>query len=118
MNGWRADEARNEVRSRGTNEWIERAHDSFGEENLTDRYLCECSDIDCTSTVTLTRSEYEAVRADGHLFAIMRHHENPELDSLIVEYSRYSIVAKLPGLPAQIAYGSNPRSPSWLGSDG
>jgi hypothetical protein len=112
MTDWREAEARNEVRSRGTNEWIEAAHDSFGEGNVRDRYLCECSDLSCTSTVALTRVEYEAVRADGHFFAIEPHHENPELDALVVEYARYSIVAKLPGVPAQIAYASDPRRPS------
>jgi hypothetical protein len=112
MTDWRAEEARNEVRSRSTNEWIEAAHDSFGEDNDMDRYLCECSDVSCASTVTLTRPEYEAVRAKGHTFAIMLHHENPEIDSLLVEYPRYSLVAKLPGTPASIAYASDPRRPS------
>jgi hypothetical protein len=109
MSDWRADEANNEVRSRGTNEWIQAAHDSFGEESEMDRYLCECSDLSCASTVSLTRPEYEAVRADGHTFAIMQHHENPEIDALLIEHPRYSIVAKLPGVPATIAYASDPR---------
>lgn len=112
MSGWRAEETRNEVRSRGTNEWIEAAHDSFNEGKETDRYLCECSDFACTSTVALTRPEYEAVRADGHHFAITLHHENPEIDSLVAEHVRYSIVAKLPGLPSRIAFASDPRVPS------
>jgi hypothetical protein len=109
MTDWRADEARNEVRSRSTNEWIQAAHDSFGEDNPMDRYLCECSDANCASTVTLTRPEYESVRADGNTFAVMLHHENPEIDSLIAEYARYSLVAKLPGMPSNIAYAADPR---------
>ena len=109
MTDWRADEARNEVRSRSTNEWIKAAHESFGEGNDMDRYLCECSDPSCANTVTLTRPEYEALRADGLTFAVMLHHENPEIDALIAEYARYSIVAKLPGTPASIAYASDPR---------
>ena len=112
MTDWRAEEARNEVRSRSTNEWIEAAHDSFGEDSDMDRYLCECSDAGCASTVTLTRPEYEAVRAKGHTFAIMLHHENPEIDALLAEFPRYSLVAKLPGVPASIANASDPRRPS------
>jgi hypothetical protein len=109
---WRADEVRNEVRSRSTNEWIEATHDSFGGSNDLDRYLCECSDATCGSTVALTRPEYEAVRADGHLFVIRLHHENPEIDSVVAEYPRYSLVAKLPGMPSGIAYASDPRRPT------
>ncbi len=51
----------------------------------------------CAAVVSLTRAEYEAVRADGLRFFIAEHHENPELDLLVVEHERYSIVAKLPG---------------------
>jgi hypothetical protein len=109
MNDYRREEAINETRSRQTNEWIEAANDRFGAKNAMDEYRCECSDGMCASVVSLTRIEYEAVRADGVRFFIAPHHENPELDGLIVEHDRYSIVAKLPGEPAEIARSSDPR---------
>ena len=109
MNDYRREEAINETRSRQTNEWIEAANDRFGAKNAMDEYRCECSDGMCASVVSLTRIEYEAVRADGVRFFIASHHENPELDGLIVELDRYSIVAKLPGEPAEIARSSDPR---------
>ena len=62
------------------------------------------------SVVSLTRREYEAVRADGLRFIIAVNHENPELDRLVAAHERYSIVAKLPGEPARIALDSDPRS--------
>ena len=51
------------------------------------------------------------MRADGHTFAIMLHHENPEIDALLAEYPRHSIVARLPAMPSSVAYASDPRRP-------
>ena len=109
MSDYRREEAINETRSRQTNEWIEAANDRFGADNPMDEYRCECSDSMCADVVSLTRIEYEAVRADGCGSSSPTHHENPELDRLIVEHERYSIVAKLPGEPARIALDSDPR---------
>jgi hypothetical protein len=111
----RSDDVRTEVRSRRTNEWIRSARRSFGDAvgdaDGTDRYHCECSDAGCTSTIALLASEYESVRGDGRDFAIMRDHEDPELDAVLAERARYSIVRKLPGMPARIAGESDPRRP-------
>jgi hypothetical protein len=109
MSDYRREEAINETRSRQTNEWIQEANDNFGAENPMDEYRCECSDGACASVLSLTRVEYEAVRADGLRFIIAVNHENPELDRLVAAHERYSIVAKLPGEPARIALDSDPR---------
>ena len=109
MSDYRREEAINETRSRQTNEWIEQANDRFGAGNAMDEYRCECSDGLCADVVSLTRVEYEAVRADGLRFIIAADHENPELDRLVAAHGRYSIVAKLPGEPARIALDSDPR---------
>jgi hypothetical protein len=42
-------------------------------------------------------------------FFIATHHENPELDQLIIEHGG-TRSAKLPGEPARIALGSDPRN--------
>lgn len=109
MNDYRREEAINETRTRQTNEWIEDANDRFGAEHPMDEYRCECSDDACTSVMSLTRAEYEAVRAEGRRFIIAVDHENPELDTLLSSNERYSIVAKIPGQAANIALDSNPR---------
>ena len=109
MSGYRREEAINETRSRQTNEWIEEANDKFGADHPMDEYQCECSDRQCVDVVSLTRVEYEDVRADGLRFFIAIDHENPELDHLVATHDRYSIVSKLPGEPARIALDSDPR---------
>jgi hypothetical protein len=112
VSDWQHEEVLNEVRSRRTNEWIEATNDSFGGAHAMDRYLCECSDIACTSTVSLTRAEYEIVRSDGLQFAITVDHENPELDRVREEHPRYTIVTKMPGDPARTAIATDPRRPA------
>ena len=80
MSDYRREEAINETRARQTNEWIEEANDRFGANHPMDEYRCECSDGVCTAVVSLTRIEYEDVRADGLRFFIATDHENPEPD--------------------------------------
>jgi hypothetical protein len=109
MSDYRREEAISETRSCQTNEWIQEANDKFGADSPMDEYRCECSDRQCVDVVSLTRSEYEAVRADGMRFIIAVDHENPELDRLVAVHERYSVVAKLPGEPARIALDSDPR---------
>ncbi len=109
MSDYRREEAINETRSRQTNEWIEAANDRFGAKSAMDEYRCECSNMLCAEIVSLTRMEYEAVRADGLRFFIATDHENPELDQVLAEHERYSVVAKMPGEPARIALDSDPR---------
>jgi hypothetical protein len=94
---------------RTRNEWIEEANDRF--ETLGDyEFLCECSDEHCTSTVSLSREDYETVRAMPTRFVIALNHENPEIDQPIVELQRFAIIQKLPGEPALLALETDPRA--------
>jgi hypothetical protein len=65
----------------------------------------------CASTISLTRIEYEEVRAYGTHFAIALDHESPDLDLLVSERTGFSIIRKLPGFPARLATASDPRRP-------
>jgi hypothetical protein len=108
MSDWREQEVGNETSSREINEWIDESSpgaDSGG----TYPYVCECSDGACKSTIALTHAEYEEVRAYGTHFAIARDHESPDLDLMVSERARFTIVRKLPGLPARLANASDPR---------
>ena len=74
MRDWREEEAVNETVFREMNEWTEEANDSIGLARPTDEYLCECSDRRCTEPISMTRSEYEAVRDFPVRFAIALNH--------------------------------------------
>jgi hypothetical protein len=107
MSDWRAQEVMNETRSREINEWIEDSNeDSAGAD---DPFVCECSELGCTSTLALTHVEYEEVRSDGTHFAIATNHENPDLDVLLSQRIGFAIIRKLPGMPSRLALAADPR---------
>jgi hypothetical protein len=110
MISWREREAQNEVRFRDQNEWIEKASDSFGGFPLTETYVCECGDGACTETIELTRAEYESVRSEPTHFVLAPNHENPEVESVVAESSRFAVVDKFEALARRIALAADPRS--------
>jgi hypothetical protein len=114
MPDWRVLEVENELRFRNANEAIETASDVHGHQAM-EVYICECSDAGCTAPISLTRIEYEGIRSHGSWFAIATDHENPEIDHVLVENTRFSTIAKLPGDPARLAEFKNPRrwAPAW-----
>jgi hypothetical protein len=107
MSDWHEQEVANETRSREINEWIDESNESSG--GPAESFVCECSDGACTSTITLTHLEYEEVRADGTHFAIATDHESPDLDVLLSERVGFTIIRKLPGMPARLAVATDPR---------
>jgi hypothetical protein len=110
MVDWRDQEATNETVFREMNEWTLEANDArFGAERPPDVYLCECSDRRCTQPISLTRREYEAVRAVGVRFAIALDHENPEIEHVRAENDRFATVEKFLGSGARIARATDPR---------
>jgi hypothetical protein len=106
---WRMAEARNQAGSRETNDWIEGATDSFASDEPLTVYTCECGDAGCGESVSLTRAEYEAVRAQDTRFVIALDHENPEVERVVSETGRYAVIEKLPGFGADHAHRTDPR---------
>ena len=103
MSDWRDQEVRNEAHSRDRNEWIENVRGEIGKVGATEVYVCECGDAACEERIRLTRPEYEAVRGYSTRFCIAVDHENPEIDQLVSEGGRFSVVQKIAGRPARIA---------------
>ena len=110
MSDWREQEATNETIFREMNEWSHDGNDRPpGGDDLTDTYLCECSDRACTEPIDLTQLEYEAVRAVPIRFAIALDHENPEIDRVLTENVRFATVEKFLTPGAKIARETDPR---------
>lgn len=104
VNDWREQEVLNESRSRDRNEWIAQTRGAVALDHETEElFVCECSDPACRARITLTRIEYEAVRGYPTRFAIATDHENPEVDQLVSEGGRFTVVQKIAGTPARIA---------------
>lgn len=110
MSEYLEQEAENETTFRDMNEWTQEANDARDRVSRPmEIYLCECSDRRCTEPISLTRAEYEAVRAFPVRFAIALNHENPEIDRVLVENDRFAIVEKFYGVGARIARATDPR---------
>ena len=96
--------ARNQSLCREVNERIESIADTAGDLQL----LCECADLECTETVSLSVAEYEVIRASSVRFPIALGHVFPEVEEIVEENERYAVVQKL-GKAAEISDKLDPR---------
>jgi hypothetical protein len=84
--------ARNEALFREVNERVEEISGRAGLDTID--FICECGDADCTMPISLTRPEYERIRADPVLFAVLRGHAIPEVEDVVTESDRFQVVRK------------------------
>jgi hypothetical protein len=84
--------ARNEALFREVNERVEEISERHGLETID--FICECGNADCTMAISLTAPEYEEVRADPVLFAILPGHAIPEVEDVVAEGDRFHVVRK------------------------
>jgi hypothetical protein len=101
--------AKNEALFRQVNERIEEVNEKLGGAELSD-FLCECGDDDCTTPISMTLEEYEAVRSVPTHFAIAPGHEVVDVEAVIRTGERYSVVEKFSGDAEPIAAETDPRS--------
>jgi hypothetical protein len=71
---------------------------------------CECDDEACRVCVSLTRAEYEAVRAYGSRFVVGINHENPENSWVLSENLRFAVIDVVAGDARYQVLARNPRS--------
>ena len=101
--------ARNEAGAREMNERIE---ESYGSHRL-DTHLsivCECGLAECDIFLRVTKAEYEDVRSDPRRFMIERSHLVPDVEDVVFETDRFTVVAKREGRPAEVATRTDPRA--------
>jgi hypothetical protein len=101
----------NEALFRTVNEEIQRLNRGMAE--LSDETLhivCECGKLECSLQLVVPIVDYERVRADARLFFVKAGHELPDVETVVEETSRFSVVRKDAGEPAAIAEALDPRS--------
>lgn len=86
--------AENESLFRSINESIQEVASSLGGETHLYEYLCECSNRDCTSRISLTLSQYGDVRANPARFVLVRGHEIPDIEHVVGELPECFVVEK------------------------
>ena len=72
--------------------------------------VCECGDADCAERIRMSASEYEALRRDPALFAVVPGHEAQDVEFVRERRGEYDIVEKNPGAPMALAEDTDPRS--------
>ena len=99
----------NEVLFRQVNERLEQLNETFGSLTGEAAYVCECGDSSCIEQITLTLAEYEHIRSDPTLFAIVPGHDLPEVEDVVQRKPDFHVVRKRPGGPAELAVALDPR---------
>jgi len=105
--------AKNEALFRSVNERVKELSDrapqvSVAKPDAVEGYLCECADIECTERVAMTSEEYERVRSNALWFFVALGHVVPEIERVVAENERYSVVEKGPG-EREIVQATDPR---------
>jgi hypothetical protein len=100
--------AQNEATSRDINEKIEQVQAKSPDDYF--RIVCECGQRDCTRVIAISVPEYEAVRSDARHFAVVSTHVMPDVEDVVRETDRFSVVCKHEGTPARVAEDEDPRS--------
>ena len=68
-------------------------------------FICECGSRACAERVTLSISEYEAVREDRRSFAVVPGHVFPEAEDVVIGNDRFEVVRKT-GTAGEVAAAS------------
>ena len=97
--------ARNQALFREVNERLLELADGFQDGSM--QFVCECSQEDCTETLTLSHERYESVRAHSTFFVIATDHEILEVEKVIDSNDGYTIVQKV--MASDYAVATDPR---------
>jgi hypothetical protein len=98
--------AENEAAFRDANERIESAAIEFDPPLERVPFLCECDDVACRDLIPLTCEEYEHIRADGAMFAVVLGHSTG--GEIVEERDGYAVIRKTDG-EAAVARALDPR---------
>ena len=100
---------KNEAVTREINERIEEAKAGGPSESHL-RMLCECGQPQCSDLVAITIGEYQQVRSDPRTFAVANGHVVVDVEFVVSETGRFTVVQKREGTPAGVAEALDPRS--------
>jgi len=72
-------------------------------------FVCGCGNAECSETVELTLTDYEAARSQADLFLLVPGHEIGEFERVVEQNERFTLVEKVAEGEA-IAPRLNPRA--------
>jgi hypothetical protein len=108
--------AKNEALFRNLNERLKELDDRLDTSVIgapagdREEFFCECGQLDCMARFEMTREQYEAVRAHSERFMVLEGHVDPTIERVVETHERFVVVEKLPGVPAEVARVTDPRT--------
>src|SRR3954447_11809118 len=99
----------NEAVFRQVNEQLEALADRFSSPGDALDLICECGDARCDQRLVLSRSQYERLRADPVLFAVVPGHVAPDVEDVVGHGPGYEVVRRQAALPTDVAAATDPR---------
>jgi hypothetical protein len=102
----------NEAVFREVNERLESLNETFAALTGTMSIICECGKSVCSERFDIDRRDYEDLRRNSHLFAVVPGHVIPDVEHVIEHRAGYDIVRKDAGEAARVAEQTDPRSPA------
>jgi hypothetical protein len=100
--------ARTEALFRDVNERIAESAQRFEAEST--KFVCECSDPNCTHRVDASLDEYEDVRADGATFMLAPGHAHSDIERVLEDRGRFHVVEKVQKTVRATVKRLNPRA--------
>jgi len=94
----------NEAVFREVNERVRDLNEAFG--TITDKVeiVCECADPECTEQITMSVSEYGALRSEPDRFVVVPGHAAPtDVEEVVEHGAGWEMVKKREGGPADLA---------------
>jgi hypothetical protein len=102
--------AQNEILYRSINERIENINKELDTvASFKGEWICECSDMHCTTRVVATIAEYESVRSNPRTFIVAPGHVDPYVEHVVRGNERFTVVEK-EGAAAEAAELQDARS--------
>lgn len=93
--------ARNEFLFRAVNEEILKMEGGQARAEPID-FMRECADQNCTRVISLSREEYELLRADPKHLAVLPGHDVPTIERVVETHGHYFVVQKHDSVLRQI----------------
>jgi hypothetical protein len=95
---------RNEAVFREVNEQIESLNRGLADISDGNMHIvCECGDLLCSEQIVVSIADYERIRAEPTLFFVRPGHDRPDVEVVVEENDRFSVVRKNEGGPAAVA---------------
>ena len=102
---------RTNVLLREVNERVAEVLSAWGD--APGEFLCECSNVDCGESLTLSLLEYKGIRSSPDLFIVLAGHESSEVDRVVAAHAGYNLVEKTGHVDFVVRPHRNGVRPKW-----